>query len=102
MYDYVRPQKLLDVLKANNPLYADIDVNEQWIEDAMTNDEELCRYLVEQDDDSMDTECRQLENDGSVLSNGGEGEPMVCTNGDEFSIALQQQRALAHQNSFHS
>ena len=46
----------------------------------MTKDEELCRYLVEQDDDSMDTECRQLENDGSVLSNGGEGEPMVCTN----------------------
>ena len=45
MYDYIRPQKFLDALrflKANNPLYADIDVNEQWIEDAMTNDEELC------------------------------------------------------------
>ena len=32
----------------------------------------------------MDTECRQLENDSSVLSNGGEDEPMECTNGDEF------------------
>ena len=41
MYNYIRPQKLLDVLKANNPLYADIDVNEQWIEDAMTKDEAL-------------------------------------------------------------
>ena len=40
MYDYIRPPKLHDALrylKANDPLYADIDVNEQWIEDAMTN-----------------------------------------------------------------
>ena len=32
MYDYITPQKLLDALtflKANNPLYADIDVNEE-------------------------------------------------------------------------
>ena len=44
LYDYIRPQKLLDglrYLKANNPLYADIDVNEQWVEEAMANDEEL-------------------------------------------------------------
>ena len=50
MYDYIRPQKLLDALrylKANNPLYADIDINEQWVEEAMANDEELCQYLVE-------------------------------------------------------
>ena len=47
MYDYIRPQKLfhaLRYLKANNLLYADIDVNEQWVEEAMANDEELCQY----------------------------------------------------------
>ena len=63
MYDYIRPQKLLDALrflKANNPLYADIDVNEQWVEEAMANDEELCQYLVEQDDKNMDTEWISL------------------------------------------
>ena len=67
MYDYIRPQKLLDALrflKANNPLYADIDVNEQWVEEAMANDEELCQYLVEQDDENMDTECEEHESNG--------------------------------------
>ena len=61
MYDYITPQKLLDALrflKANNPLYADIDVNEQWVETAMANNEELCKHLVEHDKD-MDTECEQ-------------------------------------------
>ena len=41
LYDYVTPQKLLDALsflKANNPLYADIDVNQEWLESAMAND----------------------------------------------------------------
>ena len=42
----------------NNPLYADIDINEQWVEEAMTNDEELYQYLVEQEGTtSMETEC---------------------------------------------
>ena len=48
----------------------------------------------------MDTECRRFENDSSVPSNAEESEPMECTNGDGLSIALQQLRALAHQNSF--
>ena len=67
MYDYVIPQKVLDALrylKAKNPLYADINVNEQWLEEAMGDGEELCQYLVEQDDDSMDIECEKSENDG--------------------------------------
>ena len=45
MYDYVTPQKLQDALKflkANNPLYADIDVNTEWLEASMANDAELC------------------------------------------------------------
>ena len=54
MYDYITPQKLLDALtflKANNPLYADIDVNTEWLETAMANDAELCECLVEQQND---------------------------------------------------
>ena len=44
------PQKLLDTLflKANNPLYVDIDVNGEWLEAAVANDAELCEGLVEQ------------------------------------------------------
>ena len=55
MYDYITPQKLLDALsflKANNPLYADIDVNQEWLESAMANDADLCECLVEQQNDS--------------------------------------------------
>ena len=72
MYDYIRPQKLLDALrflKANNPLYADIDVNEQWVEEAMANDEELCQHLVEQDDENMNTECDKPESDSNGPAN---------------------------------
>ena len=53
MYDYITPQKLLDALsflKANNPLYAGIDVNQEWLESAMANDAELCECLVESED----------------------------------------------------
>ena len=109
MYDYVTPQKLLDALrflKASNPLYADIDVNEQWVEAAMANNEELCKHLVEHDDEDMDTECEQPENDGCDNSShtnvavDEESEPMEHDDSDEFSTALCQLNVLAHQNNF--
>ena len=106
MYDYVRPQKVLDALrylKANNPLYADIDVNEQWLEEAMGDSEELCQYLVEQDE-NMDIECEKPENDGNCASNevmNVESEPMDCSDdSDEFSMAVSQLKALACLNGF--
>ena len=49
LYDYITPQKLLDALsflKANNPWYADIDVNQEWLESA------VAECLVEQCNDS--------------------------------------------------
>ena len=55
MYDYITPQKLLDALaflKANNPLYADIEVNQEWLDKAIANDAELYECLVEQENDS--------------------------------------------------
>ena len=99
MYDYIRPQKLMDALrylKANNPLYADVDINEQWIEEAMVNDEELCQYLVEQESDTMEIECQDHTSDTP-----NPPEPMECSvDKNEFSIALQQLKAVAKQNSF--
>ena len=113
MYDYITPQKLLDALrflKANNPLYADIDVNEQWVEAAMANNEELCKHLVERDDEDMDAECEQPENDGCDNSShtnvavDEESEPMelysIHFDSDEFTTALCQLKVLAHQNNF--
>ena len=73
MYDYITPQNVLDALsflKANNPLYADIDVNTEWLKIALANDAELCKCLVEQqnDGDSADpliTAMRNLETQAS-------------------------------------
>ena len=93
MYDFVTPQKPLGALrflKTNNPLYCDIEINDQWFEEAIANDDELGMCLVEQNDDSMDTECDQPET---------ESEPMECSN-DELSLALHKLKQLALQNGF--
>ena len=92
-------------MKANNPLYANIDVNEQWVEEAMANDEELCQFLVEQEDENMDTECEQHESNGPAnVAVNVESEPMECSSSsdgsNEFARALQQLKTLASQNSF--
>ena len=98
MYDYIRPQKLFEALrflKANNPLYANIDIHEEWVEEAIGNDEELCQYLIEQDNDLMDTECE------SGTAGAAACETMECSSGsDEFSRALHQLKVLAHENSY--
>ena len=93
MYDYVTPQKPLDALrflKAQNPLYCDIEINQQWLEEAIDNDDELGMCLVQQIDESIDTESDQPET---------ESERMECS-GDELSLALQKLKKLAFQNGF--
>ena len=69
----------------------------------MANDEELCQYLVERDDDRMDTEC-ELPDNGDGNSTGvamDVSETMEFSDdSDWFSIALQQLKALANQNNF--
>ena len=70
MYDYISPEKVLTALKwlkQNNPLYADIDINEEWLELAMANDESLCAGLVHQNDTSdMCGNANNMSN-GSML-----------------------------------
>ena len=51
MYEYVQPTKImvaLEWLKANNPLYADVDVNLSWEEDAAQDDSELWEAVFSQ------------------------------------------------------
>ena len=58
MYDYISPEKVLTALrwlKQNNPLYADTDINEEWPEQAVSNDEDLFGGLVEQCDTKLMT-----------------------------------------------
>lgn len=75
MYDYITPQKVINALrwlKANNPLYVNVKINDEWLEQSMANDEELFTSFIEQTDtSSMDSEPTQAL-DGSSSGN--------CTN----------------------
>ena len=48
-------------LKQNNPLYADIDINENWREQAVSNDGDLFNALVQQSDSNQGTENMNSE-----------------------------------------
>ena len=101
-------------LRANNPLYANIEINEAWIEQSITNNEELFTSLVSQSD--VDSEC-QLPTFTSLVSQSdvdsecqlptfesGADEQMECsgTSGDDsaFRVALCELETLARVNSF--
>ena len=72
-------------MNTNNPLYCDIEINDQWFEEAIADDDELGMCLVEQNDESMDTQSDQPET---------ESEPMECSS-DELSLALQKLNKMA-------
>ena len=94
MYDYGVPQKALTalrLLKSNNPLYALVEVNEQWFDRALTNDEELSKSMVEQNED-MDTES---EHDIT------QSEPMECSDSNNALFeAIHNLEIVVHQSGF--
>ena len=51
MYQYVRPTKVLaalEWLRANNPLYKDVQINSDWLDDAAQDDTDLWEVLSAQ------------------------------------------------------
>ena len=87
---YITPQKLLDALtflKDNNPLYADIDVNEEWLTAAMANDPELGECLVEQQCDSDEQQNDAIQSIDSQNSFANDTPPneiaMDCSDSDD-------------------
>ena len=59
MYNYVRPDKVINALiwmKANNPLYVNISINNDWINDSLANDTELFTSLTQQPNEVVNTE----------------------------------------------
>ena len=98
-------------MKAKNPLYSDVKVNEEWFEQALTNDEEFCKCLVEHTDQDIDTECE--EHDGGQCAGSANNsacdvsttEHMECSPGisdgnDLFSLALHELEAKARLSGF--
>ena len=86
MYDYVNPQKILKALrwlKLHNPLYVDIDINEEWVFSAKTDDGDLLSGLMNLSMPS-DVEIPIV----TVLNNSLSSDPVpteVPTNSSEFS-----------------
>ena len=118
MYDYISPEKVLCALrwlKQNNPLYADIDINEQWLEEAVSNDEDLFGGLVEQcnTNDLNDTNSEsvlptQQPNDEPNIDNGGTSSTQsvechphsLSSDDDVFTIAFNVLEQVAKENGF--
>ena len=79
LYDYVSPQKLINALKwlkANKPLYADIDIADDWVESAIADDEELVMSMLEQPENMEhdgNTDIAEVTNDDSA--NGSSSQP---------------------------
>ena len=67
MYDYISPEKVLTALrwlKENNPLYADTDINDEWLEQAMANNDDLFAGIVEQSDtNDMNSDANDMNSE---------------------------------------
>ena len=95
----------LEFFKINNPLYADVDVNAQWLQAAMANDAELCEYLVElQNHNQSNNATTQSVADtvGNVASPNAPGEiAMDCSDNDNaFLTAQQKLNTVVNENGF--
>ena len=71
MYDYVIPENVLNALRwlAHNPLYANVEINEEWAQNAESNDTDLYAGLVNRTVriDSTDTESEPMQVDDSAV-----------------------------------
>ena len=128
MYDYISPEKILTALrwlKRNNPLYADIDVNEEWLEQAMANNEDLFAGLVKPNDmymysdsNRMNSQCvlpteqpnneHGVNNYGSSSNQHDDDQSMescpssLSTGNDVFTVAFNVLERVAKEFFFYS
>ena len=87
MYNFVRPDKVLvalEWLQQHNPLYKDIEVNRNWVQQAASDDEALWHALTTQQEDpdaasadvtTAQENCTSLTADVSKL----QGDPDTST-----------------------
>ena len=106
MYDYVHPDKVMSALrwlKANNPLYKDVTINEDWVNDSLTTGSELFTGLTEPTEESMDTDntCTEESMDTKNME-----ESNTCTEETMETSCTQPQSAndvlssIASRNGF--
>ena len=93
-------------LKANNPLYADVAVNEEWLEAAMANDAE-CLVEQQNDSDEQPNDAIQpiVDSQNSVANVASPNAPneiaMDCSDSDDALLtAVHKLETIASQNGF--
>ncbi len=91
LYDYVSPEKLSNALRWLKALYANIKIVDDWVENAIANDEELVMTMLEQDepmDDSDTSGSQPMEIDDTTVGFGSNGENLPCSN-DPVSVCAK-------------
>ena len=82
-------------LRANNPLYAGIEINDQWLEQAMSSDEEFFTSIVEQSD--VDASDKSINTDADESMDTF---PCNLPETDPLTVASNALEQLAHENGF--
>ena len=80
MYDFIRPDKViaaLEWLKMSNPLYKDIAVNSEWVEQAATDNRTLCNALTAHHEDADDITPQGDPEDGHTANVTPDGDLYV-------------------------
>ena len=112
MYDYISPEKVMNALawlKQHNPLYADIDINDNWFEDSLANDADLFAGLVKQPNTNNEHESSNTQfcvQDNMQNNRHVNTEPttstannLVATNND-LTVASERLETFARENGF--
>ena len=102
MYGYISPEKVLTALrwlKQNNPLYADIDINEEWLEQAVSNDEDLFGSLVEQCSIHNDTDDMNSESAVPTCTQQPHNEPSIDNSTNQLVDKDDSQSMECHSHS---
>ena len=87
MYDYVTPEKFLNALrwlKLHNPLYANVEINEEWVLDAEIDDHDLYASLTSSTDSDPDT-SNHVESTEVAMDIDMNSEFSNCISNSEYS-----------------
>ena len=73
MYKYIRPDKVINAikwLKTNNPLYADIIINDGWLNDSVANNNESFHSISKQLKSEVNTITSHTEQMEGIVAIG--------------------------------
>ena len=104
--DTIRPEKVitaLNYLKNNNPLYADIEINEDWIRSWQDADNDLYNGVFVNEDDnaiSMESDVERNSTENQMSDSNCDGTQLDSTNDcDSDKSASESDRAEKNDNN---